>query len=112
MILYGIPNCNTVKKSQIWLKDNGYEFYFHDFKKRSITAEKLGEWCGVFGWEKVLNRNGTTWKKLSDEEKNAVQDESSAIAVMIKNNSAIKRPVLEIDGKAVSIGLVCVITNQ
>ncbi|MCD0487984.1 arsenate reductase [Pedobacter sp. MC2016-14] len=104
MILYGIPNCNTVKKAQTWLKEKGLQYEFHDFKKKGISEEKLREWCLAFGWEKVLNKNGTTWKKLSDEEKGSVADEGSAIAVLLKNTSAIKRPVLEQEGKAVLIG--------
>ena len=56
MIVYGIPNCNTVKKARTWLTENGFEYEFHDFKKQGITADKLKEWCAVFGWEKVLNR--------------------------------------------------------
>lgn len=103
MIIYGIPNCNTVKKARTWLAENGFEPEFHDFKKQGITAEKLNEWCGVFGWEKLLNKKGTTWKKLSAEEQASVVDQESAIQVLLKNNSAIKRPVVEQNGKAVLI---------
>lgn len=103
MIVYGIPNCNTVKKARTWLTDNGFEYEFHDFKKLGISAEKLGEWCAVFGWEKVLNKKGTTWKKLTAEQQDGVKDEQSAIAVLLENNSAIKRPVIELNGKAVLI---------
>ncbi|RZJ82337.1 MAG: arsenate reductase, partial [Flavobacterium sp.] len=62
MKVYGIPNCNTVKKALDWLKENNIEFEFHDFKKKGITAEKLQEWFDVFGWEKVINKNGLTFK--------------------------------------------------
>jgi len=86
-----------------WLSENGFKPEFHDFKKKGITEEKLAEWCAVFGWEKVLNRKGTTWKKLSAEEQDSVKDEQTAIAVLIRNTSAIKRPVVEIDGKALLI---------
>lgn len=103
MIVYGIPNCNTVKKARTWLTDNGIDYEFHDFKKQGISAEKLHEWCGVFGWEKVLNKKGTTWKKLSAEQQESVKDENSAVAVLLTNNSAIKRPVVEQNGKAVLI---------
>lgn len=103
MTVYGIPNCNTVKKARTWLTDHGFEYEFHDFKKQGITAEKLREWCAAFGWEKVLNKKGTTWKKLSEAQQNGVKDEASAIAVLLENNSAIKRPVVERDGKAVLI---------
>ena len=104
MILYGIPNCNTVKKARTWLDENGIEHEFHDFKKKGVSKEQLGEWCDIFGWEKVLNKQGTTWKKLSLEEQTEVIDKDSAIALLLKFTSAIKRPVLEVDGKAVSIG--------
>jgi len=103
MTVYGIPNCNTVKKARTWLTDNGFEYEFHDFKKLGITAEKLYEWFAVFGWETVLNKKGTTWKKLSPDEQAAVKDEKSAIEILLKNTSAIKRPVVEVDGKALLI---------
>lgn len=104
MTLYGIPNCNTVKKARTWLEENRFQADFHDFKKKGVTSEKLLEWCDTFGWEKVLNKQGTTWKKLSLEEQQAVIDKESAIAYLVNHTSAIKRPVLEVDGKAVSIG--------
>lgn len=103
MIVYGIPNCNTVKKARTWLADNGFDYEFHDFKKLGISAEKLHEWCGIFGWEKVLNKKGTTWKKLTPEQQQSVTDENSAIALLLENNSAIKRPVIAQNGHAVLI---------
>ena len=103
MKVYGIPNCNTVKKARTWLSDNGLDYEFHDFKKQGITAGKLHEWCAVFGWEKVLNKKGTTWRNLSSEVQGQVKDEATAIAVLLENTSAIKRPVVEQDGKAVLI---------
>ena len=103
MKVYGIPNCNTVKKATTWLTDNGFSFEFHDFKKNGITEDKLKHWCDLFGWETVLNKKGTTWRKLSPEAQSSVIDQDSAIAVMIANTSAIKRPVIEVDGKPVLI---------
>lgn len=103
MIVYGIPNCNTVKKARTWLTDNGIDYEFHDFKKQGITAEKLQQWCAVFGWEVVLNKKGTTWKKLAPEQQAAVKDEKSAIAVLLNNTSMIKRPVVEQQGKPILI---------
>ncbi|HEX8607986.1 MAG TPA: arsenate reductase [Pedobacter sp.] len=103
MKVFGIPNCNTVKKATTWLTDHGFAFEFHDFKKKGITAEKLNQWCDLFGWEAVLNRKGTTWKKLSAEEQLAVVDQASAVQVMVTNTSAIKRPVVEVDNAAVLI---------
>lgn len=103
MIVYGIPNCNTVKKARVWLAENGFNPEFHDFKKKGITIEKLNQWCDVFGWEVVLNKKGTTWRKLSPEVQKSIVDQQSAIAILLENNSAIKRPVVEVDGKPVLI---------
>ena len=104
MTVYGIPNCNTVKKATSWLMDHGFNFEFHDFKKKGITETQLSEWCAHFGWENVLNKKGTTWRKLSAEEQAAVKDQSSAIAMLLKYTSAIKRPVVEANGRAILIG--------
>lgn len=103
MTVYGIPNCNTVKKSIDWLKANQIDYEFHDFKKKGVTAEKLNEWCNFFGWETVLNRKGLTWKKLSKEEQAAIDNQEKAIAYLIENTSAIKRPILEKNGHAILI---------
>lgn len=86
-----------------WLSENGFSPEFHDFKKKGVTADKLAAWCAVFGWEKVLNKKGTTWKKLSSVEQESVVDEQSAIQILLKYTSAIKRPVVEVDGKPVLI---------
>ncbi|RZL42466.1 MAG: Spx/MgsR family RNA polymerase-binding regulatory protein [Pedobacter sp.] len=103
MIVYGIPNCNTVKKSLDWLKAHKIDFEFHDFKKKGITADKLNEWCKVFGWETVLNRKGLTWKKLSKDEQAKIDNQEKAITYLINNTSAIKRPVIEKDGHPILI---------
>ncbi|WP_316831318.1 Spx/MgsR family RNA polymerase-binding regulatory protein [Pedobacter aquatilis] len=103
MVVYGIPNCNTVKKALDWLKANKIDFEFHDFKKKGVTAEKLNEWCKVFGWETVLNRKGLTWKKLTKEEQLEIDNQEKAITYLIQNTSAIKRPVVEKDGHAILI---------
>lgn len=103
MIVYGIPNCNTVKKALDWLKENKIEFEFHDFKKKGITAEKLNAWCNTFGWETVLNRKGLTWKKLTKEEQAKIDNQELAVAYLINNTSAIKRPIVEKDGQAILI---------
>jgi Spx/MgsR family transcriptional regulator len=104
MIVYGIPNCNTVKKAQDWLKAKQIDFHFHNFKKDGITAEKLTEWFDVFGWEKVINKNGLTFKKLSKEEQTEINSPSKAIAYLLQNTSAIKRPIVEQNGKAKLLG--------
>lgn len=103
--VYGIPNCNTVKKARTWLDENGVAYTFHDYKKKGINAEKLDKWIEVFPWEKLVNKAGTTWKALSEDEKLAVKDAQSAIELMTEKTSVIKRPVVEDEtGKAVSVG--------
>ncbi|SFH41650.1 Spx/MgsR family RNA polymerase-binding regulatory protein [Pedobacter insulae] len=104
MTLYGIPNCNTVKKAQNWLKANQIDFEFHDFKKKGVTAEKLKEWFDAFGAEKVINRNGLTFKKLSKEEQSLINSPDKIMNYLINSTSAIKRPILEQNGKAITIG--------
>lgn len=95
--LYGIPNCDTVKKARNWLEAQGLAYAFHDYKKAGADAGKLAEWCAAAGWDKVLNRAGTTFRKLPDAEK-ADLDQAKAIAVMLANPSCIKRPILEHPG--------------
>ncbi len=99
MKVYGISNCDTVKKTVVWLKQNNLGYEFHDYKKLGITKEKLKEWCDQLGWETVLNKKGTTWRDLSEEEKNGVKNQRAAINLMIEKPSMIKRPVIEKDGR-------------
>ena len=98
MKLYGIPNCDTVKKARAWLAAHAHEAVFHDFKKQGVDAAWLREVAALAGWQALLNSRGTTWRKLTDAEKAAVTDEASAIALMVAQPSVIKRPVLERDG--------------
>lgn len=93
--IFGIPNCNSVKKARTWLKENNIEEDFHDFKKLGTDKPLLEKWCAEFGWENVLNKKGTTWRNLDEAEKNLVKDQDSAIALMQKHTSSIKRPVIE-----------------
>lgn len=93
--VYGIPNCNTVKKSIDWLKANNIAFTFHDFKKEGVTAAKLRTWCKYFGWQNLVNKAGTTWKGLDDDQKAAVTNQRAAIKLMMENTSVIRRPVVE-----------------
>jgi arsenate reductase len=95
--LYGIRNCDTMKKAWTWLDQEGVEYAFHDYKKAGISRAKLEAWAGRVGWEKLLNRAGTTFKKLPDADK-AGLDQAKAIALMQAQPSMIKRPVLEADG--------------
>jgi arsenate reductase len=96
--LYGIPNCDTVKKARTWLLDNGVDFSFHDFKKQGLDRETAARWLETLDWETLVNRKGTTWRNLPDERKAAVTDKASALELMLENTSVIKRPVLEGEG--------------
>ncbi|MDW5442820.1 ArsC family reductase [Polaromonas sp. SM01] len=95
IILYGIPNCDTVKKARAWLTEHGLAYEFHDFKKQGVPAHKLAAWEHALGWEKLLNRKGTTWRKLDATVQAATTDAASALAVMQDHVSVIKRPVVE-----------------
>ena len=102
LTLYGIPNCDTVKKARTYLDARGLRYQFHDYKKAGVTAADLGRWSEVVGWEKLLNKAGTTFKKLPDADKADI-DATKAIALMVANPSMIKRPVVE-GGKALLVG--------
>lgn len=104
MKLYGIPNCNTVKKARTWLDEHGITYEFHDFKKSGISKETLQQWLGQVDWEKLVNRAGMTWRGLSDAEKAAVTDPASAITLMHDKTSVIKRPVLVKDDQILHLG--------
>ncbi|MCW8934519.1 MAG: ArsC family reductase [Gammaproteobacteria bacterium] len=91
--LYGIPNCDTIKKARNWLKDNNIDYEFHDYKKQAVPEKELISWVKKLGWETILNKRGTTWRKLDEKTKNSVTEES-AIKIMLDNPSIIKRPVL------------------
>lgn len=93
--LYGIPNCDTVKKARAWLADNGVEYTFHDFKKQGVPEDRIDGWLAAVGWEKLVNRQGTTWRKLEAPVQAAVRDAASARALMLAQPSVIKRPVVE-----------------
>ncbi len=94
---YGIPNCDTVKKARAWLDAKGIDHAFHDYKKLGIDHASLANWCDVLGWETVLNRAGTTFRKLPDGER-ADLDRDKAIALMLAQPSMIKRPIVEYSG--------------
>ena len=92
--LYGIPNCDTVKRARAWLADHGIDAAFHDFKKAGVPADPLDAWLDALGWEALLNRKGTTWRKLDEATRDAVVDRASARALMLAQPSVIKRPVV------------------
>lgn len=104
MIIYGIKNCNTVKSAFDWLKKSKIDFKFHDYKKSGITASKLSDWSKQVGWEVLVNKRGTTWRNLDEDIKKEVKNEKAAIALMLDNNSVIKRPLIEKNGKVIVLG--------
>ncbi|MEZ0238949.1 MAG: ArsC family reductase [Methylophilaceae bacterium] len=104
MKLYGIPNCNTVKKARAWLDEHSVEYDFHDYKKLGVDRAMLESWLEQMPWEKLVNRAGTTWRGLGDAEKAAVVDNTSAAALMIAKPSVIRRPVIVDDARILAIG--------
>lgn len=94
LTLYGIPNCDTVKKAREWLDARGLGYAFHDYKKAGADPARLAAWCAAAGWDKVLNRAGTTFRKLPDADR-ADLDQTRAIALMAAQPSCIKRPIVE-----------------
>lgn len=101
--LYGITNCDTVKKARAWLTDQGVAYAFHDFKKQGVPQDRLARWMAELGWERLLNRQGTTWRKLDPAVQAAVKDAASARKLMLEQPSVIKRPVVEW-GQDVTVG--------
>jgi Spx/MgsR family transcriptional regulator len=96
--IYGIKNCDTMKKARAWLDGHGVKYEFHDYKTEGAPKEKLKAWCDELGWETLLNRAGTTFKKLPEADKEGL-NERKALALMLDQPSMIKRPVLEVGGK-------------
>ena len=101
--LYGIPNCDTVKKARAWLAEHEVEVRFHDFKKAGVPADRLRRWIDAVGWERLLNRQGTTWRQLDAATQAGVHDAASAAALLQAHASAIRRPVVEWDAGAPAI---------
>jgi len=103
--VYGIPNCDTVKRARSWLAEHGIDYNFHDFKKQGVPPAELDAWLQAPGWEAVLNRRGTTWRQLDEATRAAVTDAASARPVLLANPSLIKRPVVQWQPDApVSVG--------
>jgi len=98
MKVYGITNCNTVKKAIDWLKEHNVNYEFHDFKKLGVSAEKLAEWNDKAGYEKFLNKQGLTWRGLDAETKESVHSATEALPLLQQKTSMIKRPVIEDNG--------------
>jgi Spx/MgsR family transcriptional regulator len=101
--LYGIPNCDTVKKARAWLAAQDVDYRFHDFKKQGVPPSRLPAWIEAVGWEKLVNRQGTTWRKLDAATQLGVTDAASASALMRAHTSVIRRPVVEW-GAQVTVG--------
>ena len=104
LIVYGIPNCDSVKKARTWLNDQGLNATFHDFKKQGVPSGALDTWVSACGWETVLNRKGTTWRKLDAAVQASVTDAASAKAVMREHASTIKRPVIAWPSGHITVG--------
>ena len=102
--LYGIPNCDTVKKARIWLDTQGTAHQFVDFKKQGVPEQRLAAWVRALGWEPLVNTRGTTWRKLDDATRARVTDVPGAIALMLASPGVIKRPVVEWPDGSVSVG--------
>jgi arsenate reductase len=102
--LYGIPNCDTVKRARAWLDEHGIAYRFHDFKKEGVPEAELDQWLRAPGWEALVNRRGTTWRKLDDATRAAVTDAAGAAALMQEQPSVIKRPVVEWGDGSVTVG--------
>lgn len=95
LVMFGIRNCDTIKKARAWLEQRGVDYAFHDYKIAGIDVERLRSWVKELGWEKVLNRAGTTFRKLPDADREGL-DEDKAVALMLAQPSMIRRPVLDL----------------
>ena len=102
--VYGIPNCDSVKKARDWLAAHEVAYVFHDFKKQGASQELLAHWTATAGWERVLNRQGQTWRKLDAVEQARAVDAASACALMQLHTSLIKRPVIDWGGAVLTVG--------
>ncbi|MBA4382304.1 MAG: arsenate reductase [Sideroxydans sp.] len=104
MKLYGIPNCDTVKRSRNWLTEHAVAYEFHDFKKHGVTEALLADWLKQVGWQRLLKKTGPTWGKLPPEVKASIKDDASALSLMLQHPNVIKRPVLVQEGKVLATG--------
>ena len=102
--LYGIPNCDTVKKARTWLTEHSVTHTFHDFKKQGVPERELDRWLAAAGWEQLVYRKGTTWLGLDEATRSAVVDNASAHSLLLAHASVIKRPVVEWADGSVTVG--------
>ena len=101
--IYGIKNCDTMKKAFAWCEEHHVTYEFHDYKKLGVPRERLVEWCRTLGWKSLLNTKGPTWRKLTPEQQ-AVTTQSQAVAVMMEHSSVIRRPVVESSDGQILVG--------
>lgn len=101
--IYGIKNCDSMKKAFAWLEARDFPYEFHDYKKSGVPRERLVEWCRAVGWKTLLNTKGTTWRKLSPEQQD-ITTQSKAVATMMEHPSVIRRPVVETPGGQLLVG--------
>ena len=102
--VYGIPNCDSVKKARVWLSNHGVDYIFHDFKKQGVPPEAVDLWLKQVSWEVLVNRKGTTWRKLDPALQDSVTDNASARALILAHTSVVKRPVV-VKGQSVIVGV-------
>ena len=103
-MIYGIPNCNTVKKATQWFDQNRIPYTFHNYQKLGIGQEKLKDWAQQVGWNVLINRKGTTWRKNSEGNEKIVQSEKDTLQLLSTQTSILKRPLIEKDGKVMEVG--------
>ena len=104
LTVYGIANCDTVKKARLWLQSQGLAAEFHDFKKQGLAPDVLANWVQTLGWERLLNRKGTTWRKLAPAQQASAHDATGASALMLAYHSVIKRPVVRWPDGRLTVG--------
>jgi len=102
--IYGIPNCGTVKKAIQWFDRNGLRYQFHNFQKQGVTAEQLNNWASQLGWDALINKNGTTWRKNKDLNEKKILSEKGKIDLLCDQTSIIKRPLITKDNKVLTLG--------
>ena len=104
LTVYGIANCDTVKKARLWLQNQGLAAEFHDFKKQGLAPDVLAAWVQTLGWERLLNRKGTTWRKLAPQQQASACNAAGAGALMLAHHSVIKRPVVRWPDGRLTVG--------
>ncbi len=112
IILYGIPNCDTVRKARAWLGERGAAVQFHDFARQGVPLESLGRWAAQLGYDALLNRRGTTWRRLSPAEQQRASDAAGACALMQAHASLIRRPVVEWPDGRTTVGFDAQVWNE